>query len=188
MKCLRGWLILHCVPLWRRENGLPAHKRCCSSRAPGTSLGLPPHSSWMPRSLLDVLLVPAPTVEGSLWPNCWIGRYWNHRERLIGWIYTGKVQGPTFRHCYAELLQLNCKHVTWQFWDATEQPLRWYLDMLRGQRGAGTISLKAVLHHHSLWGEEENVDLWCKLDMLFGLRPQRTISGLFYELIELDTS
>lgn len=70
----------HNLPLWRRETGLPAHKCSCSSRALGSCLGPPPPSSWMPRSLLDILLVPAPTVEGSLWPNCWIGRYQNPGE------------------------------------------------------------------------------------------------------------
>lgn len=128
------------MPLRRKETGLGAHECTCTSWASSTCPGPPLHSSRMPRSLLDVLMVPASRLEGSLWPSCWSGRYQNPGERFISWIYTGRVQRPTFWHCYAELLPLNCKHVTWQFLHTTLSSLSggtW--TWLGGQHGAKAI-------------------------------------------------
>lgn len=187
MKCLRGWLILCYLPLWRREDGLPSHKCSCSSQAPRSCLELPPRSSWMPRSLLDVLLVSAPTAEGSLWPNWWIGRYQNPGERFISWIYTSKVQRPMLRHCYAVLLQLTFKHITWQFWHT---PLSSLSDGTRtwlgGQHGAGNHFSKGSFRSWLFHGGRKKCSSVMQAGTRFGLRTQRTISGLFYELIEVD--
>lgn len=48
-KCLRGWLVLQCVPLWGREIRLPAYKCSSSSQGPGSCLGLSPYSTWSAR-------------------------------------------------------------------------------------------------------------------------------------------
>lgn len=127
------------------------------------------------------------SFEGSLWPNCWTGRYQSPGERCISWIHTSKVQRPMLQHCNAELLQLNFKHVTWQFWHVTLSNISdgtW--TWLRGQHGAGTISPKAVLHHHSLGGRRKCSSLIPPGTHCLASEPKEP--SLICFIIELDPS